>query len=150
MPNWCETTVHVSKEGNIEQFEKLCKLLDGPDPFNAIFPMPDFDTIPNDKGEFSTEILHRDDNGEVDCAYWQFPDGEPDNRRTHWCDNNWGTKWDMCNKDSHIREDSADFIFSTAWGPPVGIYEKIYENFPNIKMHWYFNEPNMEFEGYLQ
>ena len=43
MPNWCENRVRLSDNGdNSEQFDRLCELLDGPDPFNAIFPMPDF------------------------------------------------------------------------------------------------------------
>ena len=39
MPNWCENRVRLSDNGdNSEQFDKLVKLLDGPNPFNAIYP----------------------------------------------------------------------------------------------------------------
>ena len=52
MPNWCENRVRLSDNGdNSEQFDKLVKLFDGPNPFNSIFPRPDFTKIPNDKGE---------------------------------------------------------------------------------------------------
>ena len=66
MPNWCENRVRLSDNGdNSEQFDKLCKLLDGPNPFNAIFPMPDFKTIPNEKGELPVKEVHKNDKGEV-------------------------------------------------------------------------------------
>ena len=35
MPNWCENRVRLSDNGdNSEQFDKLVKLFDGPNPFN--------------------------------------------------------------------------------------------------------------------
>ena len=48
MPNWCENRVRLSDNGdNSEQFDKLVKLLDGPNPFNAIYPQPDWKNTPN-------------------------------------------------------------------------------------------------------
>ena len=65
MPNWCENRVRLSDNGNTEQFDRLCELLDGPDPFNAIFPRPDFPNIPNDKGELPIKEEIKNDKGEV-------------------------------------------------------------------------------------
>ena len=86
MPNWCENRVRLSDNGdNSEQFDRLCKLLDGPDPFNAIFPRPDFPNIPNDKGELPIKQEIKNDKGEVVAETFNFPDGKNDDRWYHWC-----------------------------------------------------------------
>ena len=81
MPNWCENRVQLSDDGdNSEQFDKLCKLLDGPNPFNAIFPRPDFPNIPNSKGELPIKEEIKNDKGEVVAETYNFPDGKNDDR----------------------------------------------------------------------
>jgi len=151
MPNWCENRVRLSDNGdNSEQFDKLVKLLDGPNPFNAIYPMPDFKTIPNDKGELPKKEVHKNDKGEIIWETYNFPDGKNDDRWYSWCVDNWGTKWDMCDKFmADIEEDTAEFGFNTAWGPADGIYHKIKENFPDVGISWFYDEPGMEVAGYL-
>ena len=151
MPNWCENRVRLSDNGdNSEQFDKLVKLLDGPDPFNAIFPRPDFPNIPNDKGELPIKEEIKNDKGEVVAETYNFPDGKNDDRWYHWSCDNWGTKWDMCDKfTAEIDEGWAEFGFNTAWSPPYGIFDKIKEDFPDVGISWFYDEPGMEFAGYL-
>ena len=77
MPNWCENRVRLSDNGdNSEQFDKLVKLLDGPNPFNSIFPRPDFTKIPNSKGELPIKEEIKNDKGEVVAETFNFPDGK--------------------------------------------------------------------------
>ena len=153
MPNWCENRVRLSDNGdNPEQFNKLVKLLDGPNPFNAIYPKPDFPNIPNDKGELPIKEEIKNSNGEIVAETYNFPDGKNDDRWYHWSVANWGTKWDMCDKHTaDIDEESgyAEFGFNTAWGPADGIYRKITEDFPDVNISWFYDEPGMEFAGYL-
>ena len=86
MPNWCENRVRLSDNGdNSEQFDRLCKLLDGPDPFNTIFPRPDFTKIPNDKGELPIKREIKNSEGEIVAETYDFPDGKNDDRWYHWC-----------------------------------------------------------------
>ena len=81
---------------------------------------------------------------------FNFPDGKNDDRWYHWCVDNWGTKWDMCDKWSVDIEDGyAEFGFNTAWSPPYGIFDKIKEDFPDVGISWFYDEPGMEFAGYL-
>ena len=151
MPNWCNNRVNLSDNGNTEQFDRLVKLLDGPNPFNAIFPMPDFKTIPNEDGELPVRKEHKKPNGEVSFVTMEFPkSGKNDDRWYHWCCDNWGTKWDMCDKHTaEIDEGWAEFEFMTAWAPPCGVFDKIRENFPDVGISWFYDEPGMEFAGYL-
>ena len=153
MPNWCYNRVQLSDNGETsEQFDRLCKLLDGDNPFNEIYPRPDFTKIPNNKGELPIKEVHKNDKGEIVCETFNFPDGKNDDRWYHWCIDNWGTKWDMCDKcTADIDEESgyAEFGFNTAWGPASGIYEKITEDFPDVGISWFYDEPGMEVAGYL-
>ena len=151
MPNWCENRVRLSDNGdNSEQFDKLVKLLDGPNPFNEICPQPDWKNTPNNKGELPKKEVHKNDKGEIIWETFNFPDGKNDDRWYSWCVDNWGTKWDMCDKyTAEIEEGYAEFGFNTAWGPPQGIYEKITEDFPDVGISWFYDEPGMEVAGYL-
>ena len=150
MPNWCENRVRLSDNGdNSEQFDRLCKLLDGPDPFNAIFPRPDFTKIPNDKGELPIKEEIKNDKGEVVAETYNFPDGKNDDRWYHWCIENWGTKWepDMLGLDVSDY-DSLEITFNTAWSPPEGVVEKLREKFPELSFQCFFDEPGCEVAGY--
>ena len=151
MPNWCENRVQLSDNGdNSEQFNKLCEIMDGPEPFNTIFPRPDFSKIPNEKGELPKKEVHKNDKGEIVWETFNFSDGKNDDRWYHWCIDNWGTKWDMCDKSTaEVDEGWAEFGFNTAWGPASGIYEKITEDFPDVGVSWFYDEPGMEVAGYL-
>ena len=151
MPNWCENRVRLSDDGdNSEQFDRLVKLLDGPNPFNEIFPRPDFTKIPNDKGELPIKEEIKNSDGEVVAETFNFPDGKNDDRWYHWCVDNWGTKWDMCDKvTAEIEDGYAEFAFNTAWAPAYGIFDKIRENFPDVGVSWFYDEPGCEVAGYL-
>jgi len=150
MPNWCENRVRLSDNGdNSEQFDKLVKLLDGPNPFNSIFPRPDFTKIPNDKGELPIKEEIKNDKGEVVAETYNFPDGKNDDRWYHWCIENWGTKWEP---DMHGLEmsdyDSLEITFNTAWSPPEGVVEKLREKFPELSFQCFYDEPGCEIAGY--
>ena len=151
MPNWCYNRVQLSDNGETsEQFDRLCKLLDGDNPFNEIYPRPDFSKIPNEKGELPKKEVHKNDEGEIVWETFNFSDGTNDDRWYHWCIDNWGTKWDMCDKSTaEVDEGYAEFGFNTAWGPASGIYEKITEDFPDVGISWFYDEPGMEIAGYL-
>jgi len=67
------------------------------------------------------------------------------------CVSKWGVKWDieLSNEDIDVHEDTIYMNFSTAWGPPVGIYYAIKEEFPDLEISWFYDEPGMQFAGYL-
>ena len=149
MPNWCNNRVNLSDNGNTEQFDRLVKLLDGPNPFNAIFPMPDFKTIPNAKGELPVKEVHKNDKGEIVCETYNFPDGKNDDRWYHWCIENWGTKWEADMLGLEVSDyDSLEISFNTAWSPPEGVVEKLREKFPDLSFQCFFDEPGCEVAGY--
>ena len=151
MPNWCYNRITVyADEDTADKLEELKEIFENPQPFNTLFPQPDWKNTPNSKGELPKKEQMKNPDGSILWETYNFPDGKNDDRWYHWCIDNWGTKWDMCDKfTADIDEGWAEFGFNTAWGPPQGIYEKITEDFPDVGVSWFYDEPGMEFAGYL-
>lgn len=147
MPNWCHNRVEIY--GDDEELAKIKKqvetnvsLFD----FDTIIPTPNFDMIPNKKGELPT--LAKGEAGKL-LNVKQFPDGSQDDRWYHWHIDNWGTKW---NSVDVIVEDEGDvlrYVFDTAWSPPEPIIHKLRELYPDVGISAFYDEPGMEFAGYL-
>ena len=152
MPNWCENRVRLSDNGETsEQFDRLCELLDGDNPFNAIFPRPDFTKIPNDKGELPIKEEIKNDKGEVVAETYNFPDGKNDDRWYHWCVRQLGQRSGICATNTQQKlmkvGQSLDLI-------PRGrhLMESLIRSKKISQMlafQWFYDEPGMEFAGYL-
>ena len=155
MPNWCENRVTASA-GNEEEEKQLAELkqiFSKDNPFNVIYPQPDFSKIKcPDRNELPVEKTYKNPNGEYVHTTLEFSDGRQDDRWYNWRVQNWGTKWDISEKDiewSDDHEDYVQFAFDTAWSPPEGIVSALREKFPELSISWFYDEPAMEFAGYL-
>ena len=150
MPNWCRNRVTVY--GNEEEVSKVADIFESKDTvFGKIIPSPDWKNIPNEKGELPKEKLHKNDKGEVVVATMEFPDGTNDSRWYDWNVANWDTKWDIAGAVEIDEQDSEiiEINFNTAWSPPEAICSKLREMFPDLSFSWFYDEPGMEFAGYL-
>ena len=58
-------------------------------------------------------------------------------------------KWDVSDTLLEEGEDYLIYHFDTPWGPPEGIHAMIRDEFPDISMSWFFDEPGMQMAGYL-
>ena len=81
-----------------------------------------------------------------------FPStGKQDDRWYNWRNANWGTKWDAYSLE--IDDDSMpngfEVTFETAWSPPEEIHTAISEQFDDLSMSWFYDEPGCEVAGYL-
>ena len=153
MPNHCTNRVTISAhEGKEDQFKAVLKAFESERPFQSLHPQPDWPNVPNDKGELSALKEHKNADGKVVFTTREFPDGTADERWYDWCYQNWGTKWDAYDREEgDIDEECgyAEFEFHTAWGPADGIYDKIAEDYPDVSVSWFYDEPGMECAGYL-
>ena len=150
MPNWCNNRVTISSNTEDDsQFKELVAKFQVERPFNEIFPQPDFKTIPNKDGELPKKEEIKNDKGEIVCETYNFSDGKNDDRWYHWCIDNWGTKWDIDLAAADVEEDYAEFGFQTAWAPASGIFDKIKEDYPDVAISWFYDEPGCEIAGYL-
>ena len=150
MPNWCTNRVTISSNTEDDsQFKELVAKFQVERPFNEIYPMPDFKNVPNSKGELPIAEEIKNSDGELITITYNFPDGKNDDRWYHWCIDNWGTKWDIDLAAADVEEDYAEFGFQTAWSPAYGIFDKIKEDYPDVGISWFYDEPGMEIAGYL-
>ena len=144
MPNWCHNRVEIY--GDDEELAKIKKQVETKESlfdFDTIIPTPNFDMIPNDKGELPTKI------DTPIGGIKQFPDGSQDDRWYYWHIDNWGTKWNSCDCAVEDEGDVLRYTFNTAWGPPEPIICKLRELYPDVSISAFYDEPGMEIAGYL-
>lgn len=116
MPNWCLNNVTITHDDPA----KLNELLDAykaRNLFEHYHPTP------------------KDENGELDEDWWG------------WRVSNWGTKWDVGGEDAYYSDNPEGLVlsFDSAWSPPVGLYDKLFELGYNVKATYW--EPGMAFCG---
>ena len=165
MPNWCHNRVSFS--GTTEDIENLVSTLEGEDTrfdFNKVIPMP------AELAGNASPVKAFKTKAEVDEYNNQKPmDGfEMGKAITHakhtallkkyahadwynWSIENWGCKWNNGN-DIAIEDEEEGYIrysFETPWGPPQGIYHALKEQYPEVQITWFYDEPGMQFSGYL-
>ena len=62
MPNWCYNRITIyGDEGTEAKLKEIEEIFEKADPFNQIFPIPDFKNIPNEKGELPKLEQHKND-----------------------------------------------------------------------------------------
>ena len=152
MPNWCNNRVTVFSD-DTESVKKIKEIFESKDSvFGKIIQEPDWKRLPNEKGEFPKVKQHFGKDGQLMFETHEFPDGKNDDRWYHWNISNWGTKWDITADSVDVGyEDSEqlELTFDTAWSPPEPICARLREMFPDLSFSWFYDEPGMEFAGYL-
>jgi len=141
MPNWCDNRVEIYGD-NPDQIKEVKKTLAGKETcfdFNNIVPMPkelEGTTAPNPEPDsFEAKRLrkqHGHDN-------WY-----------DWCCDNWDTKWNSAGADltSDSNNSIIEYEFQTAWGPPIKVIEALREQYPDLNITAFYDEPGMEMAGY--
>lgn len=134
MPNHCFNRVEIyGKEAS--KIASKIESEETPFDFTKIFPEPDYDKV---------EVLPT------------FPDiggnNEPVKKDHAWWDwrvQNWGTKWNSYDCEViEMDDDQVEYTFNTAWSPPEGVIEKLREQYPDIQITAFYDEPGMEIAGY--
>jgi len=81
-----------------------------------------------------------------------FPStGVNDDRWYNWRVQNWGTKWDCYTLeiDDTDMPHGFEVNFETAWSPPEEVCYAIREQFDDLSISWFYDEPGCEIAGYL-
>jgi hypothetical protein len=139
MPNWCNNRVEIYGYDDDEQLRAFKELVTSKEcafDFNKIVPMPKaLEETTKGSGHVPSEELIKK------YGYDNWYD---------WRIDNWGTKWELA-EDVQVSDDGEyiKYDFETAWAPPEGIYHAIKEKFPDLEVTWFYDEPGMQFAGYL-
>mgnify|MGYP005674504351 FL=1 len=173
MPNHCHNRVsfYGDSESEIQKLHDIfSKGLENDDEvdtgtvFGHFIPEPDWSTVPlheNDVKEYSFS----NPRGEVgECPKMIIDKDRPfrsglrfestdvmDDRWYNWRVQNWGTKWDCYTleiDDSDLPH-GFEVTFETAWSPPEEVCYAIREQYPNVSISWFYDEPGCEIAGYL-
>ncbi len=164
MPNHCHNRVTFYPSGSntdssLDQIETLKDIFTGESVFTQIIPEPDWANTPlmtHDTRRFGTDrgkagelpMQPTSENGHHTSF---FPStGHQDDRWYDWRVANWDTKWDAY--DVVVTDDDPEQFeveFNTAWSPPEAICNQIREDFPDVSVSWFYDEPGEEIAGYL-
>ena len=142
MPNHCHNRVTVYS-ANTHDVAKIKQMFEDENCFTQIIPEPDWPNTPNDKGELP--VKHEDP-----WLTYSFADGKADDRWYDWRVQNWDTKWDCY--DVEVTDDDpecTEIQFNTAWSPPEAICSALREQYPDVSISWFYDEPGCEIAGYL-
>ena len=142
MPNHCHNRV-TFYSANTDDVAKLKQIFEDENTFGQIIPEPDWPNTPNKDGELP--VKHEDP-----WLTYRWSDGRQDDRWYDWRVQNWDTKWDCY--DVVVTDDdpeSVEIEFNTAWSPPEAICNELREQYPDVSISWFYDEPGCELAGYL-
>jgi len=170
MPNHCHNRVTFYSDDTtvITKLHNIFKIALDPNDERTVFgqfiPEPNWQEIPltsetfkeyswdQPRGEIGEKpILVTDD----ECSFrnglrFKSTDRQ-DDRWYAWRNQNWGTKWDCyCVEiDDSDMHNGFEVTFDTAWSPPEEVCYAIKEQFDNLSVSWFYDEPGCEVAGYL-
>lgn len=88
--------------------------------------------------------LDKGDKAQLFNTILPNPSGEWD---YNWSVDNWGCKWDASVYEYSINDVGALYIsFDTAWGPPIALYDFLYQNGYDVEA--FYREEGMAFAGW--
>ena len=168
MPNHCFNRVEFYSNDKEEEIKKLHDIfsidVEAEDEERTIFgqfiPEPDWPTTPLAEEDVSYWL--RDKRGEVgelpvymDKGFGTglyFPSTDiNDDRWYNWRVQNWGTKWDCYSLeiDDTDMPHGFEVNFETAWSPPEEVCNAIRDQYDDLSISWFYDEPGCELAGYL-
>ena len=168
MPNHCYNRVNVySDEPKVikeihDIFENGTNPYKSETVFGQIIPEPDWKKIPlaesdvkeysfsSPRGEVGELPVESDDDKFGRGLYFKSSDKQ-DDRWYNWRCQNWGTKWDAYSLeiDEVDMPNGFEVTFETAWSPPEEVCYAIKEQYDDLSMSWFYDEPGCEVAGYL-
>ena len=162
MPNHCHNRVTLYSSGNDTnesraQIQKIKAIFEDENCFGQIIPEPDWVNTPLMSSDHKSFGTPRGKLGELP-QYVEDPwrrlvfksTGQTDDRWYDWRLINWDTKWDAY--DVEVIDEDHDCVeiqFNTAWSPPTAICNELREQYPDIAISWFYDEPGCEIAGYL-
>ena len=148
MPNWCDNNLTIT-HADPKMIKKLVKAWDADKFFGTIYPEPDYSVTPvaSSFPDINAQFAKTEEEKAKALA------NEPTIREDAWWDwrvQNWGTKWDIDTKEvepPQITDEGKSLFcyFNTAWGPAIGIYDKLTEQ--GYQVEAYYFESGMAFCG---
>ena len=162
MPNHCHNRVTFNPAGNdtakaIEDIKAIKQMFEDENCFGQIIPEPDWANIPLMSKDVQGIVYDRGKVGELP-QYIEDPfkrlvfksTGHADDRWYDWRVQNWDTKWDAYDVEVVDPDpENMEIEFNTAWSPPEAVCSALREQYPDLSVSWFYDEPGCEIAGYL-
>ena len=154
MPNHCYNRVTLYPAGSdtpkaIADIEKIKGFFEDENTFNHIIPEPDWANIPLMSSDKSY-ALQKGNVGELPVNGRFQSTNIADDRWYDWRIQNWDTKWDAYDVEVIDPDpENMEITFNTAWSPPESICSALREQYPDVSVSWFYDEPGCEIAGYL-
>ena len=163
MPNHCHNRVTFYPAGDntdkaIEDIKAIKQILEDENCFGQIIPEPDRANTPLTEETAGNWLNPKRGNvGELPVkkedpwvTYRFESTGLSDDRWYDWRVQNWDTKWDAYDVEVVDPDpENMEIEFNTAWAPPEAICHALREQYPDIAISWFYDEPGCEIAGYL-
>ena len=164
MPNHCHNRVTIYGSGNDTdetraQIAKIKGIFEDEAIFTHFIPEPDWSNTPLTE-ETAGSWLHSKRGkvgelpvkveGDYGISHRFKSTNIADDRWYDWRLQNWDTKWDAY--DVNVTDDDPDQLeveFDTAWSPPEAVCHAMREQYPDLSVSWFYDEPGCEIAGYL-
>ena len=155
MPNHCNNRVTIYGSGNDTdesrtQIAKIKQMFEDENCFGQIIPEPDWANTPLMSSDVQGLVYDRGKVGELPVNGTFQSTDRRDDRWYDWRLCNWDTKWDCY--DVVVTDDDPDQLeveFNTAWSPPEAICSALREQYPDLSVSWFYDEPGCEIAGYF-
>jgi hypothetical protein len=144
MPNWCNNNVELTHDDNQKLIDAMAAFDEGKF-LQTLIPCPQelYDTIAGSYGdpEEQAKLVAQQNANLEKYGYTDW---------YHWCNRNWGTKWDVGGDDGSSAYNDGTLVlnFDSAWCPPIEAYQKLEEM--GFKVLAYYYEPGCHFAGIYQ
>ena len=160
MPNHCHNmvTFYASPKHN-DQIAKIKQMFLDENVFTQIIPEPDWPNTPLTESSVGNWLT--DKRGEVGelpvpvendfgISHRFKSTDKADDRWYDWRLQNWDTKWDAYDVVvTDADPECTEIEFNTAWSPPEAICYALREQYPDVSISWFYDEPGCEIAGYL-
>jgi len=146
MPNWVYNSLNII--GDKEQITRLVAQVSAPYTtkgsewvdgkiitVDAVVTDQDFSfwNISRPEGEYLDKYNESMGGGTHATPFWY-----------EWNNTHWNTKWEACDAMSELthgeKESNASYHFQTAWSPPTIVLAKLAEQYPTLKMTFFWEE----------
>lgn len=138
MPNWCENHL-VIEHDNQEKLQELHDAMIDRKFLGTVIPVPS--ELLNEK----TTSVGGPDSDEKDALRQQMLEKHGFESWYDFRTNKWGTKWEVEIYEPELEKGRLTAMFSSAWSPPIGIYQELTSQGFNVEAMFY--EPGMDFAG---
>lgn len=128
MPNWCGNTLTLAHP-DPAQIKRVEAAIAGQGLLNEFVPVPE-----------ALKNSPTPEEVEQNMATYGYGDWYD------FCNGEWGTKWDVDAEVIMATETTIDICFDSAWGPPIGWYERMMDL--GFEVDAYYYEPGMGFCGH--